>query len=50
MPLIEDQHVIQALSAKRAQESFRVGVRLRRPDRALITLVPLPEKRRQKPW
>ena len=35
MPLIEDQHVIQALSAKRAKESFRVGVRLRRPDRRL---------------
>src|SRR5215813_6968652 len=35
MPLAEDQHVIQALAAKRSHEPFRIWVRPRRPDRGL---------------
>jgi len=35
MPLAEDQHVIQALTAKRPREPFRVSVRPPRPDRCL---------------
>jgi hypothetical protein len=35
MPLAEDQHVVQALPAKRAHEPLRRGVRSWRPDRRL---------------
>jgi hypothetical protein len=44
MPLAEDQHVVQALTAKRPREPLRVGIA--RGDRTgvLITYVPFPEK------
>ena len=35
MPLAEDQHVVQALAAKRAHEPLRVGVGPRRQQRLI---------------
>jgi hypothetical protein len=42
--LAEDQHMVQALAAQRADRSFRIGARPRGPDRSFDHPRPVPRR------